>query len=83
MFRETNNFLLITLRIVYLRVKLTLEFLTKNEKISLIDDLNAIKADLKTRKLGKIGRLVKNYHTGLNYISKEAYYKEESESAFL
>ena len=43
--------------------------------------LNAIKADLETRKSGKIGRMVKNYHTGLNYISKEAYYREESESA--
>ena len=41
--------------------------------------LNAIKEDLKIMQLGKIGCVVKNYHTWLNYILKEAYYKEESD----
>ena len=31
--------------------------------------------------IGKIGRMVKNYHAVLNYILKEACYREESKSA--
>ena len=43
--------------------------------------LNAIKEYLKIMKLGKICRMVKNDHTGLNHMLKEVYYREESESA--